>query len=76
MITTSSRWKAWWGRPGWERFVHVVAAVTFFLAIGVFLELADDAPEGDYLPIETKIMQSLRTQGQPWGPAGTAEVVT
>ncbi|MGH7944300.1 MAG: phosphatase PAP2 family protein [Opitutaceae bacterium] len=73
--TTTSRWKAWWGRPGWDRFVHIAAAVTFVLAVGVFLELADDAPEGDYLPIESKIMQGLRDAGQPLGPAGTAAVI-
>src|SRR5690349_12741095 len=70
-----SWWSAWWGRPGWERFVHIVAAVTFFLAAGVFLKLADAAPEGDYLPAENRIMQSMRTGGEPWGPAGTAAVV-
>ena len=76
MATKTSRWKAWWGRPGWDRFVHIVAAVTFLLAVGVFLELADDAPEGDYLPIETKIMQGMRNAaGQPLGPVGTAAVV-
>ena len=75
MTTKPSRLKAWWGRPGWDRFVHIAAAVTFLLAVGVFLELADDAPEGDYLPIESKIMQAMRSAGQPLGPAGTAAVV-
>ena len=75
MTTKASRWRAWWGRPGWDRFVHVAAAVTFLLAVGVFLELADDAPEGDYLPIESKIMQAMRNAGEPLGPAGTAAVV-
>ena len=75
MTTTVSRWKSWWGRPGWERFVHVAAAITFLLASGLFLELADDAPEGDYLPIETKIMQGMRHDGQPLGPIGTAAVM-
>ena len=75
MTTRVSLWKAWWGRPGWDRFVHVAAAATFLLAVGVFLELADDAPEGDYLPIESKIMQALRRAGEPLGPAGTVAVV-
>jgi undecaprenyl-diphosphatase len=75
MTTKISRWRAWWGRPGWDRFVHVAVAVTFVLAIAVFLELADDAPEGDYLPIENKIMQGLRPAGQPLGPVGTVAVV-
>src|SRR5688572_19195518 len=75
MTTKTSRWKAWWGRPGWDRFVHVAAGVTFLMAVGVFLELADDAPEGDYLPIESKIMQAMRESGKPLGPVGTAQVV-
>jgi undecaprenyl-diphosphatase len=75
MTTKNSAWKAWWGRPGWERFLHVAAAATFLIAVGIFLELADDAPEGDYLPIETKIMQGMRDAGKPLGPAGTATVV-
>jgi undecaprenyl-diphosphatase len=70
-----SVWRAWWGRPGWDRFVHVAAAAAFLIAVGVFLELADDAPEGDYLPIETRIMQGMRDAGKPLGPAGTATVV-
>ena len=72
---TKQWWREWWGRPGWERFVHILAAVSFLLAIGVFIELADDAPEGDYLPTEMKIMEAMRRGGQPWGPAGTASVV-
>ena len=75
MTTSKSWWKEWWGRPGWERFVHIAAASTFLLAVFVFLELADDAPEGDYLPIETSIMQAMREGDQPRGPAGTAAVV-
>jgi undecaprenyl-diphosphatase len=68
-------WHHWWGRPGWNRFVHVVAALAFLLAVWGFIELADDAPEGDYLELEAKIMQSLRRDGQPLGPVGTAAVV-
>jgi undecaprenyl-diphosphatase len=76
MTTKQHAWfKAWMGRPGWDRFVHVMAVVTFLLAVAVFLELADDAPEGDYLPLETKVMQAMRNAGEPLGPAGTATVV-
>ena len=75
MTERRSWWREWWGRPGWERFVHIVAAVSFVVAVGVFLELADDAPEGDYLPVETKIMEAMRRGGEPWGPAGTAAVI-
>jgi undecaprenyl-diphosphatase len=75
-MTANLSWlKTWWGRPGWDRFVHLAAALTFLCAVSLFLELADDAPEGDYLPIETKIMQAMRSAGQPLGPAGTAAVV-
>jgi undecaprenyl-diphosphatase len=75
MTKPRSWWREWWGRPGWERFVHIAAAVTFAFAVGVFLELADDAPEGDYLPVETRIMEAMRRGGEPWGPVGTAAVV-
>lgn len=76
-ITTRcvSWWTAWWGRPGWDRFVRIVAALTFFGAAGVFLHLADAAPEGDYLPLESTILQSMRRNGEPLGPMGTASVV-
>ena len=75
MTQNLTRWKKWWGRPGWDRFVHVAAAWAFVLAIGLFLELATHAPEGNYLPIETKIMQALRHDGQPIGPAGAEAAV-
>ena len=75
MTEKLSRWKKWWGRPGWDRFVHVAAALAFVLAVAVFLELADDAPEGDYLPIEQRMMQALRHQGQPLGPDGTEAII-
>lgn len=75
MTREPSGWKAWWGRPGWERFVHVAAAGTFVVASGIFLELARAAPRGDYLPLEDRIMQAMRRGGEPWGPDGTAAVV-
>lgn len=75
MATNATWWRTWWGRPGGERTIHVAAAVLFVLAILVFVELADDAPEGDYLPIETRIMQLMRNGDQPLGPPGTAAVV-
>lgn len=75
MKSHQSLWSAWWGRPGWERFVHVAAAVAFLIAAAVFLKLADEAPKGTYLELEGRIMQSMRQGGEPWGPAGTAAVV-
>jgi undecaprenyl-diphosphatase len=74
-MTTTAWWREWWGRPGWERFVHIAAAGAFLACVGIFLELADDAPEGDYLEVETRIMQAMRHDGAPIGPPGTAEVV-
>lgn len=74
-MTTKEWWRAWWGRPGWERFVHIAAAGAFLVSAAVFVELADDAPEGDYLPVETRIMQAMREGGAPLGPPGTAAVV-
>jgi undecaprenyl-diphosphatase len=55
--------------------VHIAAVVSFLVAVGIFIELADDAPEGDYLPIETRFMQALRHEGHPLGPVGTAAVI-
>ena len=74
-MMTRAWWRAWWGRPGWERFVHLAAAAAFIASVGIFLELADDAPEGDYLPIENRIMQAMRDGGAPLGPPGTPAVV-
>src|SRR5262245_45082885 len=75
MTKKLSPWKRWWGRPGWERFVHVAAALAFVLAVGLFLELAAHAPEGDYLPLEQRIMGALRHDGKPIGPDGTEAMV-
>jgi undecaprenyl-diphosphatase len=75
MTALGSWWNAWWGRPGWDRFVHIVAAAAFVSAAGVFLALANGAPGGDYLPVEMKIMEAMRRGGEPLGPAGTAALV-
>ena len=70
-----SRWVRWWGRPGWDRFVHVMAVVTFGAALAVFVTLAAHAPDGRYLSWEDRFMQALRNDGQPLGPAGTLSAV-
>jgi undecaprenyl-diphosphatase len=75
MTSLGAWWKGWWGRPGWERFVHIAAAIAFVGAAGVFLALANGAPGGDYLPLETKIMEAMRRGGAPLGGAGTAAIV-
>lgn len=45
------------------------------MAVWGFIELADDAPDGDFLPFENRLMQSMRVDGQPLGPPGTVGVV-
>jgi undecaprenyl-diphosphatase len=50
---------------GWDEFVLLLALGVACLAGWLFLELADDAPEGDYLPIENRILLALRAPGDP-----------
>lgn len=60
-----------WRRPeGWNEFVAVLGIITFCAATWLFVELADDAPEGDYLEMERTIMLMFRhaDTGQPIGP--------
>lgn len=45
------------------------AAAVFAIAVWIFIELADDAPEGDYLALENRMMQALRPGGEPLGGA-------
>lgn len=75
----TDRWEqwiqAWWGRPGWDRFVHAVAAFGFVLSVWGFVELADDAPEGDYLELEGRVMHAVRRTGETLGGAHTTEVM-
>lgn len=49
------------------RFISLGAVLVALVALWVFVELADDAPEGDYLVLENRIMQVMRPGGQPWG---------
>jgi undecaprenyl-diphosphatase len=42
------------------KIIIAVGALLFVMAVWVFAELVDDAPEGDYLDLETKIMRSFR----------------
>lgn len=48
------------GADGWSRFVAVFAVSVFCLALWLFIELADDAPEGDYLALENRILLAFR----------------
>jgi undecaprenyl-diphosphatase len=57
-------------RSGWKEFVLLLIAATFCLCLWGFLELADDAPDGDYDEIENRIMRSLRDPVDPAIPRG------
>lgn len=58
---------AWWHRSGAAKLVPLSAAIVFFVVMWVFVQLADDAPEGDYLVLENRVMQALRPGGEPLG---------
>lgn len=74
MLARARRWRT---REGWDEFVWILAAVTLLAAIVFFIELADDAPEGDYLEIERTIMLAMRdpATGLPAGPPWIADAV-
>lgn len=57
-------------RSGWSQFVLVATVVAFSLSLWLFLELADDAPEGDYTQIENRILLAFREAGDPAQPVG------
>lgn len=51
------------------RAISRVAAAIFAIALLLFALLAFSAPEGDYLPLEHRLMAALRHDGRPIGPA-------
>jgi undecaprenyl-diphosphatase len=55
-----SRLQSWWRRAGWDDFVLIFAVVMMIAALGVFFDIAGDAPEGKYLDTERTIMQAFR----------------
>lgn len=65
-----TRLQAWWRRAGWEEFELIFALVTLGVAVGVFVEMAEDAPQGQYLATERTVMQAFRHTGTglPIGP--------
>lgn len=65
-----SRVKSWRRPEGWDEFVSVLGVTVFCAATWVFIELADDAPEGDYLETERVVMEWFRhaATGAPVGP--------
>ncbi|HEY1108583.1 MAG TPA: phosphatase PAP2 family protein [Opitutaceae bacterium] len=56
-----------WQRIGGGWFGPLWLALVFLGSIWGFVELADDAPEGDYLVWENAVLQSLRSDGEPLG---------
>lgn len=63
-------------RSRWKEFVLLASATMFCLCLWGFIELAEDAPEGDYQQVEERIMRALRQPNdpsQPIGPAWTFE---
>lgn len=60
-------WLKEWRRPsGWNEWMVLVGMAMFSIAVWGFVELADDAPEGDYMALESKILRAFR---QPTDPA-------
>lgn len=71
-----SWFKALRQRSRWKELVILVGAITFFLCLWSFFELAEDAPEGEFLPRETRFMRALRQPddpSQPIWPSWTVE---
>jgi len=63
-------------RSRWKEFVVLLGATTFCLCLWGFLELAEEAPGGAFLPREARIMRALRQPddlAKPIGPAWTVE---
>lgn len=54
-----------WPEDSWRRFVRLAGVLTFVGAIWIFAEMADDAPEGDYLELENRILLAFRQDGNP-----------
>lgn len=59
-------WLKEWRRPsGWNEWIVLLGLAAFSAAVWGFVELADDAPEGDYLHIENRILRAMRTAEDP-----------
>jgi undecaprenyl-diphosphatase len=64
-------------RAGWREVTFLAALGVFSLCVWAFLELADDAPEGDYLDLEQRILVWFRDPAdlsRTIGPAWIAEI--
>ena len=59
-------------RAGWKEFVLLATLSVFCVSLWVFLELAEDVPEGRYQTMDVQILRSLRQPGDPAQPVGPA----
>ena len=62
--------QSFWRRAGGKEFTLLAAAGLFGLCLWVFIELADDAPDGDYLGLENRILLAFRAADDPSRGAG------
>lgn len=60
-----TRLSTFWRRAGWNEYVLCLAVAVFCVSMWGFIELADDAPEGDYRHIEDEILLWFRVDGDP-----------
>ena len=67
--------QAWLRRPGWERFVHLIAAVSFAVATAVFCWLAYRAGDPQFTEMDEQVIRSLRREGAAVGGAGWVNVM-
>ena len=74
MLARVRRWRT---PEGWNELVWILGAATLLVAIALFVDLATDAPEGEYLAVERTIMQAMRdpATGLPAGPPWIADGV-
>lgn len=67
-----------WKNAGWREFVLLGCAVTFCAALWIFLDLAEDVPEGGYQKTEERVMLAFREPGNLShlkGPEWTADAM-
>lgn len=52
-------------RNGWNERKILAGLALFSLTVWGFIELAEDAPAGEFLPLETRFLKALRTAADP-----------
>lgn len=65
----------YWQRIGGGWIGPLWLTIVFIAAVWGFAELADDAPEGDYLAWENAVLQSFRPEGVPLGGEAVASAL-